>query len=527
MRFTLNYKKEIINSIQPYNTILRAGYFDVEKDVSNNKIMVEDTEYNLTKIWVDCVKHPINKRELNVSAIYFEHVATKKDPKDTSSPNKFVYVKIPVVVVDKSTAKTYPQIRKWIKDIHEGDMQTNPKINVSISNGVFNADETTKLPSNNNLGKIATNTFTFSNTISGTLSTITNVGYIVELAPMNVPEAYKISVNDDAFDISVFTNTNVTNKNTPNNPNNNNTINSQTDVSKEGFEGFAGLNDRIESFVEGLTCKRKANTGVVNGTVMSKDFADKLIESQTQIGIATIVMFFVSLFAITMVYLSAKSYEEYDVVLGQVEVSRTTPSVVAKGGSRVGRQNGGGELCDINEDSLFTGYITIVGIACFMLNLFGAVKLKEMYMLFGAIFFAAATGIYYYSYANHFSISEIELEHLILYNRKKPFVKWVAISGYYMYFALFFALVMNPKLSVTAFYTTQLMFIVFAIAAYLLWEFYSNDFVSSVTTTSQDESQGFFDTAVSRLNQITNGIFNFPLLLVLGSSFITNLTLTR
>lgn len=517
MRFTLNYKKDTINSAQPYNTILRVGYFDVEKDVSNNKITVEETEYNLTKIWVDCVKHPINKRELNVSAIYFEHIA-KKNPNDTSSPNKFVYVKIPVVVVDKTTAKTYPQLRKWIKDIHEGDVQTNPKINVSISNGVFNADETTKLPSNNNLGKIATNTFTFSNTISGTLSTVTNVGYIVELVPMNVPEAYKISVNDDAFDISVFTNTNVTTKNTPNNPNNNNTINSQTDVSKEGF---AGLNDRIESFVEGLTCKRKAKTGVVNGTVMSQDFAEKLIESQTQIGIATIVMFFVSLLVITIVYLSAKSYEEYDVVLGPVDVSNT-----AKGGSRVGGQKGGGELCDINQGSLTTGYIMIVGISCFMLNLFGAVKLKQMYMLFGAIFFAAATGIYYYLYANHFSISEIELEHLILYNRKKPFVKWIAISGYYMCFALFFALVMNPKLSVTAFYTTQIIFIVFVIAAYFLWQVYSNVFVSSVITTNPDESKASFDNVVPLLKQITNYIFNFPLLLVLGSSFITNLTLT-
>jgi len=521
MRFTLNYKKDAINITQPYNTILRAGYFDVEKDVSNNKITVEDTEYNLTKIWVDCVKHPINKRELNVSAIYFEHVAKKKDPKDTSSSNKFVYVKIPVVVVDKSTAKTYPPLRKWIKDIHEGDMQTNPKINISLSNDLFNADESTKLPSNNNLGKIATNTFTFSNTISGTLSTVTNVGYIVELAPLNVPEAYKISVNDDAFDISIFTNTNVTMKNTPNNPNNNNTINSQTDVAKEGFES---INDRIESFVEGLTCKRKANTGVVNGTVMSKDFADKLIESQTQIGIATIVMFFVSLFVITMVYLIAKSYEEYDVVLGPVDVSTTVT-----GGSRVGRQKGGGELCDINQGSLTTGYIIIVGISCFMLNLFGAVKLKQMYMLFGAIFFALASGIYYYLYANHFSIFEIELEHLILYNRQKPFVKWVAISGYYMCFALFFALVMNPKLSANAFYITQLGFIGLAVAAYSLLRFGSNSITSDESTSSALNLRPDVSTnsIFSILNTITNSIFNFPLILVLISSFMANLTLSR
>lgn len=524
MRFNLNYKKDTINSTQPYNTIIRTGYFDVAKDVSNNKIVVEELDYTLTKIWFDCVKHPINKRELDIATIYFEHVNIKKDPKDTSSPNKFVYVKIPVVKVDKSTAETYPLIRKWIKDIQEGDMSTNPKINISINNTIFNADESTKIPSNNNLGKIATNTFTFSNTIPGTLSTVTNVGYIIELAPLNVSEPHKFSVNDDAFDITVFTNTNATMKNTPNNPNNNNTITSQTDVNKEGFEGFAGLNDQIESFVEGLSCRRKANTGVVNGTVMSRDFADKLIDSQTQIGIATIVMFFVSLLAITMFYLMSKSYEEYDVVLGPTGIAAGVSG--GGGSSRVGRQKGGGGFCDLNEGSLTTGYIMIVGITCFMLNLLGAIKLKEMYILFGAIFFAIATGTYYYFFANHFSISDIELEHLILYNRQKPFVKWVAISGYYMCFSLFFALVINPKLSTNAFYITQLSFIGLAIIAYSLLVFGKDAAASSTLTSVALRAPGLMDKISGILNTVSNGLFNFPLILVLISTFIANLTLS-
>lgn len=523
MRFTLNYKKENTNIAQPYNTIIRTGFFETSPDVSNNHIVVDDMKYNLTKIWFDCEKHPINKRELHINAIYFEHIAPKKDPKDTSTPNKFVYVKIPVLKVDKSPVNTYPQIRKYIKDITESDMQTNPKINISINNSIFNADTTATIPSNNNLKKIAKNIFTFSNTISGTLSTITNVGYIVELAPLNVPEPYKFSVNDDAFDVSVFTNTNVTTKSTPNNPTNNNTITSQNDVDKEGF---AGLNDRLESFVEGLTCKRKANSGVINGTVMSSDFADKLIESQTQIGITTIVMFFVSLFVITMVYLTAKSYEEYDVILGDVNTI-PTPPVMPGGSSRVGRQKGGSELCDINEGSLFAGYITIVGISCFMLNLYGAIQLKQMYMLMGAVFFAIATGIYYYLYANHFSISEIELEHVILYNRKKPFVKWVAISGYYMFFALFFALIMNPKLSVNAFYTTQMLFIGLTVAAFMLWKFYNKVMVTSITSNNPVNSQNMSGLASNILDSIKNAVFNYPLLLVLSSSFIANLSLSR
>ena len=522
MRFNLNYKKDTINSTQPYNTIIRTGYFDVSRDVSGNKMVVEELDYTLTKIWFDCVKHPINKRELDIAAIYFEHVNIKKDPKDTSSPNKFVYVKIPVVKVDKSTAETYPLIRKMIKDIHDGDMPTNPKINISINNTIYNADESTKIPRNNNMGKIATNTFTFSNTISGTLSTVTNVGYIIELAPLNVAESPKFSVNDDAFDITIFTNTNATMKSTPTNPNNNNTITSQTDVDKEGFEGFAGLNDRIESFVEGLTCRRKANTGVINGTVMSTDFANKLIESQTKIGIATIVMFFISLLAITMFYLMSKSYEEFDVTIPDATITPVTRG----GSSRVGRQTGGGELCDINEGSLFVGYFTIVGISCFMLNLYGAIKLKEMYILIGALFFAIATGVYYYLYANNFSIYNIELEHLILYSRKKPFVKWVAISGYYMFFALFFALVMNPKLTPTAYYVTQVLFIVFVALAYIQWTFYNNDIIENVTTTDPTSTIGFFGMFLSGLKQIVGGIFNFPVILVLVTSFITNLILS-
>ena len=515
MRFVVNYKKDIINSTQPYNSIIRSGYFELPQDVSNNKIVVEDMEYNLTKIWFDCEKHPINKRELHINAIYFEHVAKKKDPKDTSSPNKFVYVKIPVVKVDKSTAETYPHIRKMVKDIHEGDMQSNPKISISINNLLFNADKTTSIPSNHNLGKIATNIFTFSNTISGTLSTVTNVGYIVELAPLNVPEAHKFSVNDDAFDITVFTNTNVTIKSTPNNPNNNNTIASQNDVAKEGF---AGLNDRIESFVEGLTCKRKANTGVINGTVMSRDFADKLIESQTQIGIATVVMFFVSLFAITMFYLIAKSYEEYDVVLGPATIAATA-ATKTQGGSRGGGQKGGGELCDINQGSLFTGYITIIGISCVILNLYGAFKLKEMYILIGAVVFAVATGIYYYVYANHFSIYDIELEHVILYSRSKPFVKWIAISGYYMFFALFFALVMNPKLTSRAFYLAQLLFVGFASLAYIHMHFFGN-------TMSPPSPTSDTTTLVGALNRLTNIIINFPLIIVLSSTFMATFILS-
>lgn len=511
MQFTLNYTPDITKITQPYNTIIRAGYMDVAKDVSNNCIVVEDLKYTLTKIWFDCVKHPINKRELTISTIYFEHVNIKKDPNDTSTPNKFVYVKIPVIV-DKKNIGTYTQLRRFITDINDGDMQTNPKINISINNTLFNADDSTAIPKKN-LGKVATNTFTFSNSISSTLSTVSNVGYIVELAPMNVAEACKFSVNDDAFDISVFTNTNVTTKSTPNNPNNNNTITSHKDTVNK--EGFMGLNERIESFVEGLTCKRKANTGIINGTVMSRDFADKLIESQTQIGIATVVMFFVSLFVITMVYLTAKSYDEYDVVIGNA-------TVAPKGGGapRVGRQKGGGELCDINEHNLFTGYLTVLGISCFMLNMYGAIKLKEMYMLIGAIFFAVATGTYYFIYANNFSIFDIELEHLILYNRNKPFVKWVAISGYYLFFALFIALITNPKLTVNGFYTTQAAFIAFCVGAYLLW--HNDIMVQKVITKSPDAIEKGFTI----LDQLTNGIFNFPFILLFFSSLISSITLS-
>ena len=520
MQFTLNYKTEITKITQPYNTIIRAGYIDVAKDASQNRIVSENLTYTLSKIWFDCVKHPINKRELDISTIYFEHVNIKKDPNDTSSPNKFVYVKIPIIV-DKTRTGTYKHLRQFINDINESDMQNNTKINISINNTIFNVDESTPIPKNN-LGKIATNTFTFSNSISGTLSTVSNVGYIVELPPMNVTESCKFSVNDDAFDIYVFTNTNVTTKSTPNNPNNNNTITPHKNTS----EGFMGLNDRIESFVEGLTCKRKVNTGVINGTVMSRDFADKLIESQTQIGIATVVMFFVSLFVITMCYLIAKSYEEINVDIGDTTV--TGPSSNGGGGvTRAGRQKGGGELCDINERNLFTGYVTTLGISCFMLNMYGAIKLKEMYMLIGALLFAVVTGIYYFVYANNFSIYDIELEHLILYNRNKPFVKWVAISGYYLFFALFIALITNPKLTIKSFYITQSLFIAFCVIAYLLWLFYDDIVGTTVLSTSPDSVPGLFVQIVSTLKQLASGIFNFPFLLLLATSILTNVTLTK
>jgi hypothetical protein len=257
---------------------------------------------------------------------------------------------------------------------------------------------------------------------------------------------------------------------------------------------------------------------------MGEDFADKLIESQKQIGITTIIMFFLSLLAITMFYLISKSYEEYDVVIGNSTVNggRTGGGV-----ARAGRQKGGGELCDINEDNLFTGYVTTLGISCFMLNMYGAIKLKEMYMLIGALLFAVVTGIYYFVYANNFSIYDIELEHLILYNRNKPFVKWVAISGYYLFFALFIALITNPKLTIKSFYITQSLFIAFCGIAYLLWMFYDNIVGTTVLSTSPDSVPGLFDQIVSTLKQLTSGILNFPFLLLLATSILTNVTLTK
>ena len=149
-----------------------------------------------------------------------------------------------------------------------------------------------------------------------------------------------------------------------------------------------------------------------------------------------------------------------------------------------------------------------------------------MYMLIGALLFAVVTGIYYFVYANNFSIYDIELEHLILYNRNKPFVKWVAISGYYLFFALFVALITNPKLTIKSFYITQSLFIAFCIAAYFLWMYYNDIVSTNVTSTSPDSVPGTFGQLPKILQQITNGIFNFPFLLLLGSLVITTNTLS-
>jgi hypothetical protein len=156
-----------------------------------------------------------------------------------------------------------------------------------------------------------------------------------------------------------------------------------------------------------------------------------------------------------------------------------------------------------------------------MLNMYGAIKLKEMYMLIGALLFAVVTGIYYFMYANNFSIYDIELEHLILYNRNKPFVKWVAISGYYLFFALFVALLTNPKLTIKSFYITQSLFIAFCGIAYLLWHYNTDGMVSKVVTKSPDA----MSKGLQILEQITHGIFNFPFILLLFSSFISSITL--
>lgn len=506
MRYTLNYQPGITQCVQPYNTIIQDGYYAIKPDLSNNQVMVEDITYNLTKIWFDCEKDTMNQRELHISSVYFEHTEVKPDRKDTSSSNKMVYIKIPIIV-DASNTSTYKHIRKFINDINESDMKHNSNIKLSISDTIFNAAEST-VPVKT-LNKLITNTFTFSNkTSSGT-----NVGYIVELAPMNVPVVCKFTVNDDAFDISLFINTNVSTKNTPNNPNNNNVITSHKDA--DAFEGFSG----IESFVEGLTCKRKANTGIINGTVMSRDFADKLIEAQTQIGITTIVMFFVSLFVITIGYLMAKSYEDYDIVIPESVIGPPA------GGGRRTFKSGGGGMCDLNDANLFTGYILIFGISCFTLNMYGAMQLKEMYMMTLAFICILSTIAYYMYFGNGFSIYDIELEHLILYNRKKPFVKWVAISAYYVFFSLFFTVLTNPKLTTTSFYMTQFLFIILTGVSYMLYKNYANIFMFIATKANPIGIGAKVDFVTNILNQLQHSIINVPLIMVGGVSVITNLLL--
>jgi hypothetical protein len=385
-------------------------------------------------------------------------------------------------------------------------MKTNSNINLEINDTIYNSTETSDPPAKI-FGKRIINTFTFSNKVSST----NNVGYIVELAPLNVPAVCKFSVNDDAFDISIFTNTNVTTKTTPNNPHNNNIITPHT-AATEGFSGGGdaqsnspSLFESLRSFgdyvsrkvfsqpdVEGLLeCKRKANTGVINGTVMSRDFADKLIESQRDIGIATIVMFFVSLAVITLGYLMSKSYEEIEIDINGVSINH--PPLVGGGRkhgptnmweelfatlplrSRRSSQTGGNGICNVNEDEAMRGYIANVMIALLILYITGAIQVKEMSMMIVALVILACIIIYYgiIKWGYQTTIPGASLENVILYNPQKPFIKWVAISSYYVWFKLFMDMVENREVTMKTFYITQALFILLALISGGLYSFSS------------------------------------------------------
>ena len=213
---------------------------------------------------------------------------------------------------------------------------------------------------------------------------------------------------------------------------------------------------------------------------MSREFADKLIEAQRDIGIATIVMFFVSLAVITLGYLMSKSYEEIEVDINGVSMKPGLTGGGRKHGptnvweelfatlplrSRRSSQTGGNGICDVNENEAMKGYVFNVMIALLIVYITGAIQVKEMSMMIVALVILACIIIYYViiTWVYHTTMPGASLENVILYNPQKPFIKWVAISSYYVWFKLFMDMVENREVTMKTFYITQALFILLSL----------------------------------------------------------------
>jgi hypothetical protein len=257
-----------------------------------------------------------------------------------------------------------------------------------------------------------------------------------------------------------------------------------------------------EPFTEGLTnytCKRKGTTetAVINNTIMGPILAEKLIQSQTYITISVVIMVFVSILVISITYLTA-------ILPDAPEMTQGSP---IPGGGQLG---GMGELCSHSDQKILNGYIFIIGLSLIVLNLYGALYLKVMNAFYLAILFVVITGVYYVKYIyKEMTIYDVELEHIILYNREKPVVKWLTMSAHYIWFSVVSALALNKELSVASFSTLQWLYGFFVTASYLLYRNYDMIFTRQ-TTVSSNVSPTNISMFEKIINMFTSVIFGVP-----------------
>jgi hypothetical protein len=236
---------------------------------------------------------------------------------------------------------------------------------------------------------------------------------------------------------------------------------------------------------------------------------EHLINANQNVTIATVVMFFISLSIITISYLSAKTNSFTEVV--------ANVDVLAPNGGAAASMVGGG-LCELDSNNLTNGYILIILSAGTILNFYGALYLTEMFMLIGGVVCMIFLILFYYfGTKTRLSFANIEIEQLILYSRQKPFVKWFAISAYYVWITLFLSIITKKGLSSVTFISVQTIFWIFALLAYVLFNHYTGISKMFFRNINQVNNIDDIATAASSvgasagLGFLFNSVFQFPI----------------
>jgi hypothetical protein len=246
-----------------------------------------------------------------------------------------------------------------------------------------------------------------------------------------------------------------------------------------------------------MSCKRKANTGIFNNTIIGEELATKLNDANKDIIIVTVVFFFVSLIVIVMTHLSTK--DKNTNIFGYPNNIPGTGTATVTGGAATGG------YCNMESADLSSGYIFAILFGLTVLHFYGAIYLKETFMIISGVSLLIATVVWYvriYTKQNY-SLFDLELEHFLLYSKVKPVAKWFAISAHYVWSSLFFATSAN-YINTASFLAVNVLYV---LLAFMGWRTYTQ---SPGTSESAQESS-------ITISQLLSSLAKFPIFILVGS----------
>jgi hypothetical protein len=381
---------------------------------STNTLTYKGDKYNLTKLYFDTGTNPRKNQQTNgvdmiyvydLSGLFFEY--TKTD-----DANTFFLVKIPITQTDNATPDTYSYIRTFLGNVNNANNSDKAaNYDLTLHSDMFKEDGTL---TNVKLTQLFAN----DNGASGIVMTLANLEMTAR------PSLYTIEARNfyppNLVNASFQTNKNVS------------------------------VNYNISNNV---TCKRKANTGVINNTIMGGEFSNALIKANTDITIATIVMLFLSLLVITIFHLLNKA-DNTDFFGNPIQVwygENPSSKPMSGGGLSVptipglsDKIHGGyAEFCKMSDGKLYYGFGFFVILLIAIIQIAGSASIEgaELMSIAGVVILIVGLSLYTfivkYVLGQNFNINDLGIEHFFLIDPMRPASKWYAISSHMVWMSTF------------------------------------------------------------------------------------------